>query len=63
MSAPILTVEGLNARYGRAQALFDIDLTLGEGAVVALRGGNGAAKSTMLKALIGLVDAEARRLD
>mgnify|MGYP001547025754 CR=1 FL=1 len=63
MSAPILTVEGLNARYGRAQALFDIDLTLGEGEVVALMGRNGAGKSTMLKAIIGLVDAEARRLD
>jgi branched-chain amino acid transport system ATP-binding protein len=52
----MLEVRGLNAGYGRAQVLFDIDLEVGEGEVVALLGRNGAGKSTTLKAIMGLVE-------
>ncbi|MEM6666293.1 MAG: ABC transporter ATP-binding protein [Pseudomonadota bacterium] len=58
MSAPVLKVEGLNARYGAAQVLFDVALSLASGEVLALMGRNGAGKSTTLKAIIGLVDAD-----
>jgi branched-chain amino acid transport system ATP-binding protein len=51
----LLEVAGLNAFYGGAQVLFDIDLTLARGEVLALLGRNGAGKSTTLKAVIGLV--------
>ncbi|HZD24619.1 MAG TPA: ABC transporter ATP-binding protein [Alphaproteobacteria bacterium] len=54
MSA-LLSVAELDAFYGRAQILFDITLEVGRGEVVALLGRNGAGKSTMLKAIIGLV--------
>jgi branched-chain amino acid transport system ATP-binding protein len=55
MTVPVLTVSGLSAWYGRAQALFDVDLTLNQGEVVAIMGRNGAGKSTLLKTLMGLV--------
>jgi branched-chain amino acid transport system ATP-binding protein len=51
----MLEVHRLNAGYGRAQVLFDIDLDVGQGEVVALLGRNGAGKSTTLKAIMGLV--------
>src|SRR5258706_11210092 len=57
MSAPALRAIGLSAFYGRAQALFDVDLQVESGEVVALIGRNGAGKSTTLKALIGLTAA------
>ena len=52
----MLEVRGLNAGYGRAQVLFDIDLDVDRGEVVALLGRNGAGKSTTLKAIMGLVE-------
>jgi branched-chain amino acid transport system ATP-binding protein len=57
-----LEVRGLSAGYGRAQVLFDIDLQVEAGEVVALLGRNGAGKSTTLKAIMGLVPALAGRV-
>lgn len=51
----MLEVKGLNAAYGRAHILFDVDLRVSPGEVVVLLGRNGAGKSTTLKALVGLV--------
>lgn len=51
----MLEVRALNASYGRAHILFDIDLEVAKGEVVVLLGRNGAGKSTTLKAIIGLV--------
>ena len=48
-------MRGLSAGYGRARVLFDVDLDVGDGEVVALLGANGAGKSTTLKAIMGLV--------
>ena len=56
MSAPLLQVSRLCAWYGRAQILFDVDLEIGPGEVVALMGRNGAGKSTTMKAIMGLLD-------
>ncbi len=50
----MLTVEGLNAWYGQAQALFDLSLSVGEGELVVIQGLNGAGKSTLLQSLIGI---------
>src|SRR5262249_18863091 len=52
---PILAVQGLSAWYGAAQILFDLDLDVGRGEVVALMGRNGAGKSTTLKSIMRLV--------
>jgi len=50
----MLAVEGLNAWWGPAQALFDVQLRVDEGELVVLQGLNGAGKSTLLQALIGI---------
>ena len=51
----LLTVKGLNAWYGQAQALFNVDLAVRPGEVVALMGRNGAGKSTTIKTIMGLI--------
>jgi len=56
MSDHALRITGLNAFYGAAQALFDLDLEVPKGSVTVLLGRNGAGKSTTLKAIMGLVD-------
>ncbi len=56
MSADVLLeAKGLAAWYGAAQILFDVNLEVKRGEVVALMGRNGAGKSTTLKTLIGLL--------
>jgi len=55
MTAPLLQVEGLDVRYGETRALVDVSLELGAREVVALVGANGAGKSSLLNALLGLV--------
>ena len=52
----MLEVRHLNAGYGRAQVLFDLELELRAGEVAVLAGRNGAGKSTALKAIMGLVE-------
>lgn len=50
----VLRVENLQARYGRAQALWDIHLNLQEGDGLGLIGHNGAGKSTLLRCIAGV---------
>ncbi len=54
MSA-LLKVRGLNAWYGAAHVVLDVDLELQRGEVVGLMGRNGAGKSSTLKAIMGLM--------
>ena len=54
-NAAVLEVKGINAFYGQAHILFDLDLTVRRGEVVALLGRNGAGKSTTLKSVMGMV--------
>ncbi len=51
----LLEIEGLTARYGAADVLKGLNLSVGEGEIVALLGANGAGKSTTLRAISGLV--------
>lgn len=60
---PLLTARGLCAWYGAAQILFDVDLEVRRGEVVALMGRNGAGKSTCLKAIMGLMDKRRGQVD
>ena len=54
-SEMLLDAKSLCAWYGAAQILYDVDLHVRRGEVVALMGRNGAGKSTTLKALIGML--------
>jgi branched-chain amino acid transport system ATP-binding protein len=51
----LLEIKGLNAGYGDVQVLWDINLKVEEGQIVALVGANGAGKSTLLKIISGLL--------
>ena len=51
---PILQVRHVDYSYGHVQVLFDVDLEVRRGEVVALLGTNGAGKSTLLRAISGL---------
>jgi len=58
----LLKVENLSLRYGRVHAVRDASIAVGEGEVVAVVGANGAGKSSLLKALMGLVAPDAGRV-
>ncbi|HEV3281874.1 MAG TPA: ATP-binding protein [Acidimicrobiales bacterium] len=51
---PALQVHNLDFFYGQNQVLFDVNLEVGQGEIVALLGTNGAGKSTLLRAVSGL---------
>ena len=57
-----LEVEDLGVRYGRMHAVRGASLSVGEGEIVAVLGANGAGKSSLLKAVLGLVPAAAGRI-
>jgi branched-chain amino acid transport system ATP-binding protein len=51
----LLEVKSITVHYGKSIALDDVSLEVAEGSVVSIIGANGAGKSTILKALSGLV--------
>jgi ABC-type branched-subunit amino acid transport system ATPase component/sugar phosphate permease len=51
---PALQIHNLDFFYGTQQVLFDVNLEVPEGEIVALLGTNGAGKSTLLRAVSGL---------
>ncbi|MFQ3303718.1 MAG: branched-chain amino acid transport system ATP-binding protein [Oceanospirillaceae bacterium] len=55
MTQPLLQVLKLTAHYGVAQALFDVNLTILPGQVVALMGRNGMGKTTTVNVVCGLL--------
>jgi branched-chain amino acid transport system ATP-binding protein len=50
-----LKVEGLNIRYGKSHVIFDLDLEVKAGEVLALLGRNGAGKTTTILGILGLL--------
>jgi len=51
----MLDVAGLNVRYGKSHVVFDLDLRVGPGELVALLGRNGAGKTTTILGIVGLL--------
>ena len=58
-----LRATGLHAGYGPTPVLFDVDVHVAPGEVVAVLGHNGAGKSTLLKSLFGLITPTAGQVE
>lgn len=50
-----LEIHSLSVRYGKKEALSEINLTVEPGQIVALIGPNGAGKSTLIRAISGIL--------
>ena len=53
----LLEIYGLKSWYGLSQALFDVNLVINQGEVVALVGRNGMGKSTTIRSICGLISS------
>jgi branched-chain amino acid transport system ATP-binding protein len=51
----MLEVQGLDVFYGKSHVIFDVDLKVAEGELLALLGRNGAGKTTTLSGIVGLL--------
>ncbi len=63
MSKAVLSLKGIQTRYGQIYALKGISLDVREGEIVTLLGSNGAGKSTTLKTISSLVPACAGKVE
>ena len=61
-ASPLLQIRNLSVRYGGNVAVRSMDMVVQHGETVALIGANGAGKSSILKALIGVVAAASGEL-
>jgi branched-chain amino acid transport system ATP-binding protein len=59
---PYLTIEGLNAGYGKMEILHDFNLQIGRGQSLCLIGPNGAGKSTVLHSIFGFTNIFSGRI-
>jgi branched-chain amino acid transport system ATP-binding protein len=53
--ARLLTLDKLNAGYGRKQVVFEVDMYVDEGEIVGVLGHNGSGKSTTIKTILGVM--------
>ena len=58
----LLSVQKLNVAYGDVQVLWDVDLDIAQGEIVALVGSNGAGKTTLLSTISGLLKAKSGQI-
>ncbi len=59
----MLDMSGIDAFYGRSQALFAMSLSIEAGQVVSLMGRNGMGKTTTIRAIMGLIRPRGGSLD
>jgi len=58
----MLEVEKLNVGYGQSHVVHDVSFKTGQGEVLAIMGRNGMGKTTLLKALIGMLPIRSGRI-
>ena len=54
----MLNIQNLHAFYGKSHILHGVDMEVKPGEIVSLLGRNGSGRSTTIKAIMGLVDAQ-----
>jgi len=59
---PLLSVEGVRVSYGRIEAVRGVDLQVGAGEFVGIIGSNGAGKSSLMRAVAGVLKPAAGRV-
>jgi urea transport system ATP-binding protein len=59
----VLAVKGIDVYYGESRILSRVFLTVGGGQVVCVMGRNGVGKTTLLKAIVGLLPPRAGSID
>ncbi|MCW6509453.1 ABC transporter ATP-binding protein [Lichenifustis flavocetrariae] len=57
-----ITIEHVSKRYGDKLALDDVSLNVHSGELIALLGSSGCGKTTLLRAIAGLIDPSAGRI-
>jgi len=60
---PAIDVADLTVAYRDAPVLWDVDLQVPEGVLMAVVGPNGAGKTTLIKAILGLLPTAAGRVE
>ena len=58
MSDQFLEIENLNVSYGQSLILRDVCMTAKPGTITAIMGSNGVGKTTLLKAIMGLLELD-----
>jgi len=62
LAASLLEIDGLDQYYGESHTLWDLDLSVGEGACTCLMGRNGVGKSTLLRCVMGVLPIASGRI-
>lgn len=62
VGTPLLELHDIHTYYGHIHALKGLDMTVGEGEIVALIGGNGAGKTTTLRTVSGMMKPKVGRV-
>ena len=63
MADPLLKITNLNAYYKDFQALYQINVSLSEGEILAIIGSNGAGKTTLMHSISGLINNASEQLN
>jgi branched-chain amino acid transport system ATP-binding protein len=58
----LLSIENMTVRYGEAQALSNVSLTVAQGGITSIVGANGAGKTTLIRAIAGMVPIAGGRI-
>jgi sulfate transport system ATP-binding protein len=58
----VIEVENVSKRYGDAEALRDVSVTVADGSLTALLGPSGGGKTTLLRVIAGLEEADSGRV-